>query len=104
MPLDPNDPRLTAYALNELDEVERAALESELADSAEARQVVEEIRAAAWLLTDQLRREPSPGLVPAQREIIEGKITPVPRVRYARPVFLAAAASVAIVALGAIAL
>ena len=30
MKIDPNDPKLTAYALGELDEAERAAVEREL--------------------------------------------------------------------------
>src|SRR6185312_3971688 len=101
MPLDRDDPRLTAYALGELDETERAAVDSELADSAEGRQVVEEIRAAAWLLTDQLRREPSPGLALEQRLAIEGKISrPADPFRIS-PAFLALAASLLLVASGA---
>ncbi len=81
MPLDPNDPRLTAYALGELDEPEKAAVEVELADSAEGRQSVEEIRFTARLLAEQLRQEPAPGLAPAQRQVIEGKLRRAPNRR-----------------------
>jgi len=60
MKLSPDDPKLTAYALGELDAAERAAIEAVLADSPEARAVVEEIRAAAERLTSELAAEPYP--------------------------------------------
>lgn len=101
MPVDPNDPRLTAYALGELDDADRAALESELGDCIEVRQVIEEVRAAAWLLTDQLRREPSPGLAAKQREVIEQQIAPRFSFVPSGPTVLAIAASLLVVALGA---
>ena len=44
MTFDPNDPRLTAFVLGELDPDECAAVETMLGDSAECRQAVEEIR------------------------------------------------------------
>src|SRR5262245_10298276 len=71
MPFDPDDPRLTAFALGELDESEKAAVEAEIADSDEARRFVADIRATADLLTEQLRKEPSPGLAPEQRLVID---------------------------------
>jgi Ca-activated chloride channel family protein len=74
MTYDPNDPRLTAYALGELDESERPAIEDQVAHCAASRQVVEEVRALADLLTEQLRREPSPGLAPHQRLAIEHRL------------------------------
>ena len=58
MKIDPNDPKLTAYALGELDETERAAVERELIRSDAARQAVEEIRATAGLLKEELSSEP----------------------------------------------
>jgi Ca-activated chloride channel homolog len=72
---DPNDPRLTAFALGELEENERSAVEAQLATCAESRAAVEEIRAAARLLEDELRQETSPGLAPEQRSAIEGSLT-----------------------------
>ena len=42
-----DDPRLTAYALGELDDAERSAIEVLLAESPESRQFVEDIRATA---------------------------------------------------------
>jgi Ca-activated chloride channel family protein len=81
MPFDPNDPRLTAFALGELDDSERAAVAAELAASDEARQFVADTRATADLLTEQLRKEPSPGLAPEQRWTIDRKVqsTVVPK-------------------------
>ena len=40
-----DDPRLTAYALGELDASERSAIEVLLSESPESRQFVEDIRA-----------------------------------------------------------
>src|SRR4051812_22100310 len=81
MPFDPDDPRLTAYALGELDDADRAEVESALADDPSGRLAVEEIRATAQLLAEGLRREPSPGLAPEQREAIEWRL----RRRWPRP-------------------
>ena len=44
MSIDPNDPKLTAYALGELDDTERAEVEAQLKESEAARRVVNEIR------------------------------------------------------------
>ncbi len=44
MTYDPNDPRLTAFVLGELDPEETAAVETMLGESADCRQAVEEIR------------------------------------------------------------
>jgi Ca-activated chloride channel family protein len=49
-----DDPRLTAYALGELEGEEKAAIEQRLAADAEARALVAEIRAAAALLEGEL--------------------------------------------------
>ncbi len=60
MTFDATDPRLTAYALGELDGSERAEIEALLAESAAARQYVAEIRDTAQLLSEQFRSEPQP--------------------------------------------
>ena len=52
-----DDPRLTAYALNEMAPAERTEFEQLLAEDAAARQAVEEIAATASLLTDALEHE-----------------------------------------------
>src|SRR6059036_714612 len=75
MKLDPNDPKLTAYALGELDAAERSAVESELAASPAARQELEEIREVAVKLREQLKTEPHGGLSNLQRIAIEEQAT-----------------------------
>jgi Ca-activated chloride channel family protein len=57
MTFDPNDPRLTAYVLDEIEPSQRPEIEELLETSAEARQAVEEIRRTVGWLTDQLREE-----------------------------------------------
>jgi Ca-activated chloride channel family protein len=57
MTFDPNDPRLTAYVLGELDPAERPEIEAMLETSAEGRQTVEEIRQTIGWLTEQMRDE-----------------------------------------------
>jgi Ca-activated chloride channel family protein len=71
MKIDPHDPRLTAYALGELDDAERADLEVLLQDDETARREVETIRRAATVLTDKLQFEPCPRLNPEQIAEIE---------------------------------
>ena len=60
MTFDPNDPRLTAYVLGELDPSERPEIEAMLETSAEGRQAVEEIRQTIGWLSDHLRNEQAP--------------------------------------------
>ena len=50
MTYDPDDPRLTAYALGELDEHERRDMEALLAENEEARSYIDEVRQMASLL------------------------------------------------------
>jgi Ca-activated chloride channel homolog len=57
MTFDPDDPRLTAYALGELDPSEHAAIETMMDECAECRQAVEEIRKTVALLSQQLKEE-----------------------------------------------
>jgi len=68
--LDKNDPRLTAYALGELDEQETRLVEADLECSAELRDEVDAIRRASSLLTEHLGSEPCPELTAEQREAI----------------------------------
>jgi len=71
MPVD--DPRLTAYALGELEANEIPAVEALLAQSPEARAEVEAIREMAGVLGTELAAEPTPapGLEAAQHKAIE---------------------------------
>ena len=70
MKLSIYDPILTAYALGELDEAERAKVERALAESPECQAAVEEIRQTAGLLTQELSREPVAPLSETQRETV----------------------------------
>jgi Ca-activated chloride channel family protein len=74
--LHADDPRLTAYALGELDPTERETVERLLADSPEAQNAVREIRELAGLLKTELQHEPAPELTAAQRSaILAGNVT-----------------------------
>ena len=72
-----DDPRLTAYALGELDATDAGHREVEafLADSSEGRALVEETRALAGVLQGELASElesgESPHLDPSQRDALE---------------------------------
>ncbi|HTB79885.1 MAG TPA: von Willebrand factor type A domain-containing protein [Opitutaceae bacterium] len=66
----PDDPRLTAYALGELEGGERAAVEAALQTDAAVRATVENIRATAQQLEAAFAAEPAPELksmAPVQR-------------------------------------
>jgi Ca-activated chloride channel homolog len=52
-----NDPKLTAYALGELDEPERSAISRAVAESAEAQRIVDEIQALATALKGEFAAE-----------------------------------------------
>ena len=56
--ISPDDPRITAYALQEMEPAEQAGFEQLLAQDAAAREVVEEIRRTAAVLGDALENEP----------------------------------------------
>lgn len=113
---DAHEARLTAYALGELDEAERAAVETELAGSEALRATLDGIRQSAELMTAALAAEPAGALSQGAREQINGKIDSVQdgaeeslamhsarsllsrRVR--RPVALALAASLVLALIG----
>ena len=61
MSIDPNDPRLTAYALGELDEMESAAVAAMIADDADAMRAVEEIRSLGGKLETAFAHEGASG-------------------------------------------
>ena len=58
--IDQNDPRLTAYALDEMSAAERATFEPLLRDDTAAAAFVDELRRTAALLGDALAGEPLP--------------------------------------------
>ena len=69
-PISPEDPRLTTYALGEMETGERAAFEQLLAQDPAARRTVEEIRAFAGTLGGALEAEPAPVSQPVTTESI----------------------------------
>ena len=81
MTIERNDPRLTAYVLNELDLAERAEIEAALQESEELRNEVEEIRQTCGLLGESLLQESAVGLRPEQIEQIEKSVRPQGTVR-----------------------
>jgi Ca-activated chloride channel family protein len=74
MKIDPDDPRVTAYALDELEPKEKATFEKDLQDSPEIRKEIETIRTAAKWFAAELRKEPSLELSADQRKAIEERI------------------------------
>ncbi len=74
MKFDPNDSKLTAYALGELEEAEKAEVEAMLAESPEAREAVEEIQRIGQMLSEELQNEPVVGLTQEHREVIEQSV------------------------------
>ena len=97
--LDPDDPRLTAYALGELEGGEAAQVAAAVAADPSLQTVVEEIRATAGRLTDALEAEPLPK--PARPVHLEPYHTVRParvfRFPYWKVAALAAAACFAVV-------
>jgi Ca-activated chloride channel family protein len=102
--LDITEERLTAYALGELPEGERVAVETHLASNADARREVEGVRAAAQLLSSELAKDSTAGLSAGHRAAIERRRAAAaapakPRVRQRRWLVggVAVAASAALV-------
>jgi Ca-activated chloride channel family protein len=69
--IESDDPRLTAYALGELDSAERAEVARLLTHSPEAQAALAEIKQTVALLESQLQAEPCPALTAPQRELIQ---------------------------------
>ncbi|MGC8644458.1 MAG: hypothetical protein ACP5XB_31730, partial [Isosphaeraceae bacterium] len=57
MIFDTDDPRLTAYALGELDQTQEREIDELLSSSDEARRFVDELRQTATWLTEELQNE-----------------------------------------------
>jgi len=69
-----DDPRLTAYALNELDEAGRSVIESEMQNFAECNHEVEDLTRAVAVVGRALASEAAPTLLPIQQRTIEAKL------------------------------
>ena len=85
MKIDPDNPKLTAYILGELDEKEAAEIESILSDCEESRKYVDSLRSTVQLLTDELSIESVPGLSTEQKDTIEKTAATE---SYSEPVFI----------------
>jgi Ca-activated chloride channel family protein len=72
----PDDPRLTAYALNEMAAGERVEFEKLLSADPAARRTVEEIRSAGSLLTAALEHEPVTAGLPAGKPVTAAEPSP----------------------------
>lgn len=71
MSIEKDDPRLTAYALGQLEGRDRDAFEKELDQDPAAQAEVEAIRKMATRIGATLEKEPAQALAPAQRASIE---------------------------------
>jgi len=90
--IDRNDPRLTAYALGELEGDELVAFENQLVDDPGARDEVEAIRAMAGEASAVLTGDDEPGLDPERKRAIEAAAAGLSsRSRWLKPFLLAAA-------------
>ena len=98
MTFDPNDPKWTAYVLDELSPEERRQVEQLLAESPEARQLVEEIRSASEWLGEELQNVPSPALTDEGRSRILQRASRSRWLGWSLPVYLKAAAMIVLVA------
>lgn len=109
--MNPDDPKLTAYALGELPAPKREALEKRLRDDPQARAVMEETATFARLLGEAFHAEPPPtALDPTQRaEVLKearhgGKTVPFVQQPWFIWTLRLAAAFVALAALARLAL
>ncbi len=73
-----DDPRLTAYALGELEGAEQQAVEEQLRSDPEARRFVEELSGLGQSMSQELAEEEGPGLLDWQRQLIEDRLLPLP--------------------------
>lgn len=76
MTIDPNDPILTAYVLDELNDEQRALVERAIESDASLRQTVDEIRTTAQALEHELHAEPAAALTSDQRAYLESRMEP----------------------------
>ena len=98
--IHPDDPRLTAYALGELDKRERAEIKAQLAADAELRKEVDAVRDVALWIKKSFRTQPTARLDSTRRTALLARVDAMRRP--ARLRFLLKAA-VWLVVLGAVA-
>ena len=98
--ISPFDPRLTAFALGELEGEDLAAVEAALRDDPAARAAVEEIRALAGTLETALAAEPMPAApveTPKQPRAKQGQLLRFPQLYYVVGGLAAAAFAILVV-------
>src|SRR3954451_13223395 len=78
MTFNPDDPKYTAYVLDELSEADRAAIEAELLANPQAAALVRDIRITANELAGAFKTESLPQLTAAQRDIVLSAPAPSP--------------------------
>ncbi len=78
--IDPEDPRLSAYVLGELEGAELESFERELEGSEDLRRLVDDFRDVAGRLKTELATEPCPALSESHRAAIEERATSSPAV------------------------
>ena len=71
---NPEDPRLTAFVLGEIDDSDRAEIEQLLETSPEAQAAVKEIEETIGVLKEGLASEPTPELTSEQRATVEEQL------------------------------
>ncbi len=103
--IDPQDPKWTAYVLNELSPRAAKAVEEQMRNHPEARELVASIRATTGLIEAALAAEPEPVLDEAQKRKIQriaGQSTHGRLIRFPVwvPVTLSAAAALLVAVLG----
>jgi hypothetical protein len=69
-----DDATLAAYALNEIDDAQRAIVEAALEANPDARQAVDAFCAAAQLATEAYKQEPKPALTDGQRQSLLARV------------------------------
>jgi Ca-activated chloride channel family protein len=99
----PDDPRLTAYVLGELDEHEREALEAQLAASPECRCAVDELRATCASLFEALQIEAASAAELPQPVVVTAGAGHAPLSPPTRGKLVAVASVVAVAVLGGVA-
>ncbi len=102
MPTVPDDPRLTAHALGELEPEDRPAIEALLAEHPEARAFVADLQATAALLADHFRHEAGPQLDATRRRAIDARLGIKPGHRPSRRRWAAVAVAAGLLGLVAI--
>jgi Ca-activated chloride channel family protein len=96
MTIDRNDPRWTAYVLDEMDPFERATFEKEIEAFSEADEILDEIRETVGLLETGLRPAPVQ-LTEAQRIRVENAVPSTRSISYTRLTFVAGIAALVMV-------